>query len=85
MARKMLIQIYRGLEMNIGTLNTGELGYCTDTKKLYVGTASGNELLVAAQTVGDMLKSIYDTDNDGIVDVAKSVVGPITWGQAKGV
>jgi hypothetical protein len=61
------------------------LGYSTDTKKLYVGTASGNELLVAAQTVGDMLKSIYDTDNDGIVDAAKSVVGPITWGQLKGV
>lgn len=73
MARKVLIQIMYGLEMNIGTLNIGELGYCTDTKKLYIGTPTGNELLVAAQTVGDMLKSIYDTDNDGIVDVANSV------------
>ena len=73
MARKVLIQIMYGLEMNIGTLNIGELGYCTDTKKLYIGTPTGNELLVAAQTVGDMIKSIYDTDNDGIVDVADSV------------
>ncbi len=75
MARETLIQILYGLEMNIGTLNIGELGYCTDTKKLYIGTATGNELLVAAQTVGDMLKSIYDTDNDGIVDAAEVVNG----------
>lgn len=75
MARNVLIQIMYGLEMNIGTLNIGELGYCTDTKKLYIGTSAGNELLVAAQTVGDMLKSIYDTDNDGIVDAAEVVNG----------
>lgn len=75
MARVALIQIMYGLEMNIGTLNPGEFGYCTDTKKLYIGTSSGNELLVAAQTVGDMLKSIYDTDNDGIVDAAERVNG----------
>lgn len=73
MARKVLIQIFRGLEANIGTLSVGELGFCTDTKKLYIGTTSGNVLLVAAQTVGDMLKSIYDTDNDGKVDAADSV------------
>ena len=73
MARKVLIQIYRGLEMNIGTLNPGELGFCTDTQKLYIGTAAGNVLLVAAQTAGDMLKSIYDTDNDGIIDAAETV------------
>jgi len=73
MARQALIQIMYGPEMNIGILNIGEFGYCTDTKKLYIGTPSGNELLVAAQTVGDMLKSIYDTDNDGIVDAAETV------------
>ena len=75
MARKVLIQILYGLEMNIGALNPGEMGYCTDTQKLYIGTSSGNVLLVAAQTVGDMLRSIYDTDNDGIVDAAEKVNG----------
>lgn len=80
MARKVLIQIYHGLEMNIGNLNSGELGYCTDTKKLYIGTTTGNVLLVASQTAGDMLKSIYDTDNDGIVDAAESV----PWGGVSG-
>ncbi len=73
MARKALIQIRRGLERDIGTLSANELGYCTDTQKLYIGTSSGNVLLVASQTSGDMLKSIYDTDNDGIVDGAESV------------
>lgn len=85
MARNVLIQIRRGNEANIGTLANGELGYCEDTKKLYIGTTTGNALLVAAQTVGDMLKSIYDTDNDGIVDKAKTVVGPVTWNTLRGL
>ena len=78
MARKVLIQIRRGLEKDIGTLEVGELGYCTDTKKLYIGTETGNVLLVAAQTVGDMLKSIYDTDNDGKVDMAE-LADKVPW------
>lgn len=85
MARKVLIQVLRGLESNIGMLGVGELGFCTDSKKLYIGSDTGNVLLVNTQTSGDMTKSVYDTNNDGIVDKAKSVVGPITWGQLKGV
>ena len=85
MARKLLITIRRGLESQLPVLTLGELGFTTDTKKLYIGTSSGNALLVAAQTVGDMLKSIYDTNNDGIVDAAKTVTGPVTWNQLKGV
>ncbi|MEG6521182.1 phage tail protein [Desulfotomaculum sp. 1211_IL3151] len=72
MARKVLIQIRRGLERDIGTLAVGELGYCTDTQKLYIGAASGNVLLVTAQTAGDMLKSIYDTNNNGKIDAAET-------------
>ena len=75
MARIVTIQLYNGLERDIGILKLGELGYCTDTQKLYIGTSNGNVLLVAAQTVGDMLKSIYDTDNDGIVDMSQKVNG----------
>lgn len=74
MARKVLIQILNGLERDIGTLKLGELGYCTDTQKLYIGTSTGNTLLVASQTAGDMLKSIYDTDNDGVVDVSELAI-----------
>lgn len=83
MARKVLIQVRRGLEKDIGTLAVGELGYCEDTSKLYIGTATGNVLLVAAQTVGDMLKSIYDTNNDGKVDMAE-VADNVPWSGVTG-
>lgn len=83
MARKTLIQIRRGLESAIGTLAVGELGFCTDTSKLYIGSAAGNVLLVAAQTAGDMLKSIYDTNNDGKVDFA-AVADSVPWSGVAG-
>jgi hypothetical protein len=83
MARKVLVQIRRGLESNMGVLAVGELGYCTDTTKLYIGGASGNVLLVAAQTAGDMLKSIYDTNNDGKVDYA-ATADAVPWGGVSG-
>ena len=38
------IQIKRGLKVGIPTLDSGELGYATDTKELFIGTAGGNEL-----------------------------------------
>lgn len=72
MPRDALIKIRRGLESQLPTLEIGELGYCTDTGKLYIGTQSGNQLLVASQSTGDMLKSIYDTDSDGKVDAAEA-------------
>lgn len=83
MSRKVLIQIRRGLEKDIGILAVGELGYSEDTKKLYIGTASGNVLMVAAQTVGDMLKTIYDTNNDGKVDMAE-VADNVSWAGVTG-
>lgn len=70
MAKKAVLQVYRGIERDIGVLKEGELGYCIDTQKLYIGTSAGNVLLVDAQTAGDMLKNIYDTNNDGVIDVA---------------
>ena len=41
MTRK--IQHRRGLEVNIVALDEGEIGFTTDTKKLFVGTAAGNK------------------------------------------
>jgi hypothetical protein len=84
LARKVLIQIRRGAESIIGALAVGELGYCTDTQKLYIGTTSGNVLLVAAQsTGGDMLKSIYDTNNNGKVDAAEAA-DSVSWAGVTG-
>lgn len=87
MARKTLIKIRRGLETTLvaGALVDGEFGFTTDTKKLYIGLGGSNICLGSASSLGDMLKSIYDTDNDGIVDKAKTVVGPVTWNKLKGV
>lgn len=83
MALKTLIQIRRGPESALGTLAAGELGYCTDTGKLYIGTGSVNMLLVASQSTGDMLKSIYDTNNNGKVDYAQTA-DSVTWAGVDG-
>lgn len=68
------IKVKRGPEANIGniTLDDGEFAVTTDTKKLYVGLAGAKICIGAASSLGDMLKSIYDTDNDGIVDSAEN-------------
>ena len=39
------LQVRKGLEVDLPTLAIGEFGFCTDSKKLFVGTGSGNELL----------------------------------------
>lgn len=71
------IKAKRGIEANIGniTLDDGEFAVTTDTKKLYVGIAGAKICLGGASSLGDMLKSIYDTDNDGIVDNAEALGG----------
>ncbi|QQZ62042.1 phage tail protein [Paenibacillus sonchi] len=83
MALKTLIQIRRGQESALGTLAVGELGFCTDTGKLYIGTGSVNKLLVASQSTGDMLKSIYDTNNNGKVDYAQAA-DTVPWSGVDG-
>lgn len=45
------IKIRRGLSSNLPTLQIGELGFTTDTRKLYIGTASGNVEIGGALTV----------------------------------
>lgn len=83
MPRNVLIKIRRGTEAQLPVLDVGELGFCTDTNKLYIGTPTGNQLLVAAQSVGDMLKSIYDTDYDGKVDAAETA-DSVPWAGVTG-
>ena len=67
------LQIKRGLKKDLPTLASGEFGLCEDTGELFVGTQSGNLPVVSAAGAGDMLKSVYDADNDGVVDKAESV------------
>lgn len=68
------IKAKRGPEANIGniTLDDGEFAITTDTHKLYMGVAGVKYCIGSASSLGDMLKSIYDTDNDGVVDSAEN-------------
>ena len=46
-----IIKIKRGLKANLPTLEVGEMGYCTDTNELFIGTANGNELINEDSTI----------------------------------
>jgi len=41
------LRFYRGKEAALPALKPGEPGYCTDTKRLYIGTAMGGNVLLA--------------------------------------
>ena len=56
------IKIKRGLKTNLPTLAVGELGYCTDTNELFIGTSEGNVLVnEGTQKVGQPV--ITEVDN----------------------
>lgn len=46
----------------------GEFFFQTDTQELWVGSATGN-LQITTSAIGDMLKSVYDTNGDGVLNV----------------
>lgn len=45
MSRNTMLQILRGLAANIPVLAVGEFYLATDTKQVYIGTNSGNQLI----------------------------------------
>jgi uncharacterized cupredoxin-like copper-binding protein len=47
------IQVRRGLRAHLPTLSVGELGFCTDTKELFVGSNSGNVAIANLDHVHD--------------------------------
>ena len=63
------IKIKRGTAVGIPALDPGELAFTTDTKKLYIGTDSGNFAFSGMST------SVYDTNEDGIVDDSDKLDG----------
>lgn len=69
------IKAKRGVEANLGsiTLDDGEFAFTTDTRKLYVGFSGIKYCLGSTSSMGDMLKSIYDTNGTGIVDLAEKL------------
>lgn len=100
MSRNVLITVRRGTEAQLSnvTLAEGELGFTVDTHNLFMGSKAGNILITGESPSGSMLKSIYDTDNDGIVDTANNAYklggyspsdfilkGARSWNQLKGM
>lgn len=60
------IQIRRGIKDNLPILDEGEMGYCTDTKELFVGSTLGNVLLTNEDTAFNNLiavESVKDLQN----------------------
>ena len=55
------IKIKRGLKANLPTLEIGEQAYCTDTNELFIGTATGNEL-INEETDISQLSNIGDVE-----------------------
>lgn len=63
-----LIKIKRGSEAGIPTLAFGELGFTTDTKKLFIGNGVGNVLLAVATGI-EITKSIDENYNANISEL----------------
>lgn len=51
MPAKQKIQFRRGLKVNIPTLDIGEVGFCTDTFELAVGSSGGNKYFPAGPSL----------------------------------
>lgn len=66
MPRQVLIKIRRGTEAQLPVLDVGELGFCTDTNKLYIGTPNGNQLLVAVIASCKAFTSSASTVSPGV-------------------
>ena len=55
-----------GLEKNLSTLAIGEPGYCTDTKRLWVGTESGNVHILTGEQFASIAVAINPKSHKGI-------------------
>jgi hypothetical protein len=65
------IKLRRGIKANLPTLNPAEPAFTTDTFELFIGSSAGNKQI----GLGDMLKSIYDTNDSGVVDNSEKLNG----------
>lgn len=64
------IQIRRGTESNLPTLNQAEFGYCTDSDKVYIGDGSANHQLLQelVQDTSPKLGGNLDADGNAITN-----------------
>ena len=64
-----MIKFKRGTKANLPTLEISEPAMTTDTKELFIGSAEGNV------QIGNMLKSVYDVNGNGVVDNSELLGG----------
>ncbi len=76
MANKL--QIKRGVKSTLPTLSAGELGYCTDTHDVYVGTGSANKLIGGPNPTFESV-NIYQKQITGISPFASGLKSSITY------
>ena len=91
MARNVSLTVLRGVKSNIPLLNIGELYLATDEVQLYVGTSSGNQLVLANTLgIGNGTNQAISARNKGtgtgptqarqVVQFAKIIIsGQIYW------
>jgi len=49
-----LIQVKQGLFSKLPTLASGEFGWCTDTKQLFIGSGTQNYEVIATEAGGNL-------------------------------
>lgn len=85
------IQIRRGREENLPTLAVGELALTTDTKKVFIGTPTGNEKVGVSEAEGivvadtnnhftsnnleGILEELFTNVSDGKIQVRNAITG----------
>lgn len=77
------LQLRRGTKANLPTLDSGELGFCTDSKELYVGDGSENTLVGGGITLTGTLAtgSTSLTLSNSLITANSTVdVYTSTWG-----
>lgn len=81
------IQIKRGVFASLPTLDSGELGWCTDTHQLYAGTNASNfEVLMQHEFDANTVLAANSNNSPAAVTISEQqVLGRLTSGNIAGV
>jgi uncharacterized protein Veg len=91
LSKKILIR--RGLKANLPELNISELGFCTDTLELYIGSYTGNVLIGEEKISNNIPLSSYTleltrwnvkSDGTDALNTTNGINGAIIWASQNG-
>jgi hypothetical protein len=75
-----MILIRRGLKADLPNLSEGELGFCTDTKELFIGSNNGNVLFPNKSIIDQLSTETVKSINNLTPDENGNVTIPFTGG-----